>query len=105
MKLHEIDLSADSIRDFCAKWKIKELSVFGSILRDDFGPNSDVDFLATFHDSAEWGIFELLEMEQELGKMLGRKVDIVERCGVEKSPNYIRRRHILSTAEPIYAQG
>jgi uncharacterized protein len=101
MTKHGIDLDSKAIRAFCRKWKITELAVFGSIVRDDFGPDSDVDFLVSFDESEDWGLFELFDMEKELGEIVGRKVDLVERAGVERSLNYIRRKHILQTAEPI----
>jgi predicted nucleotidyltransferase len=101
MTKHGIDLATPAIRDFCRRWKIVDLSVFGSILRDDFGPESDVDFLVRFEECEQYGLFELLEMESELANIIGRRVEVVERTGVEKSANYIRKGHILGTAEPI----
>lgn len=90
------------IERFCRKWKVAELALFGSVLRPDFGPESDVDVLVSFAPDAEWSIFDLMEMEEELSAIFGRKVDLVERRAVERSENYIRRRQILSTAEPVY---
>jgi len=90
------------VEAFCKKWKVQELSLFGSVLREDFGPDSDVDVLVTFQSSAAWGFDEVAEMEAELARLLRRPVDLVERRAVERSENYIRRREILRTAEPVY---
>jgi predicted nucleotidyltransferase len=92
----------EAIADFCRRWKITELSVFGSALRDDFRPDSDIDLLATFAPKPGWSLFDHVHMEDELELMLGRKVDLVSRRAVEASENYIRRRHILKSVEPIY---
>jgi predicted nucleotidyltransferase len=87
---------------FCNKWKIRELSLFGSILREDFRPGSDVDLLVVFDEDAGWGFRELLTMEEELEAALGRPVDLVKRQLVEESENYIRRKHILSSLQLLY---
>ena len=100
-----IPLDREKISDFCKKWQIVELSFFGSVLRDDFRPESDVDVLVSFSPDARWGLFDLVHMEQELKAILGKTVDLVDRRGVEASPNYIRRRHILQSAEAVYVAG
>lgn len=102
MRLLHIDISADKIRDFCQRWKVTELSLFGSVLREDFRPDSDVDVLVSFAPDARWDLFDLVDMQEELKGILGREVDLVERQAVEQSENYIRRRHILESAEPVY---
>ena len=104
MIAHGIDLDNAAIREFCRKWNITELSVFGSILRDDFRPDSDVDFLVDYEEDAYWEIEELDEMERQLGTIVGRDVDILNRRTVQKSRNYIKRKHILRTAESVHAQ-
>src|SRR5215207_3222013 len=91
------------IEQFCGRWKITELAAFGSILRQDFGAESDIDLLATFAPDARWTLFDLVHMNDELSALLGRKVDLVSRRGVETSRNPIRREAILSSARPIYA--
>lgn len=93
------------LADFCRKWGIRELAVFGSVLRDDFGSDSDIDFLVSFHEGREPGWPRVLDMEEELSKLVGRRVDVVERRLVERSANYIKRHHILKTAEKVYAEG
>jgi len=99
----KLDLPMEQIAAFCRRWKIIELAVFGSALRDDFGPESDIDLLATFASDARWSLFDLVEMKDEMHEIFGRDVDLISRRGVEQSHNPIRRREILSTAERIYA--
>jgi len=102
MVASNLQLPTDSIERFCRKWMVVELSLFGSVLRGDFRPDSDVDVLVAFAPEAAWSIFDLIKMEEELTAILGRPVDLLERRAVEQSENYIRRNHILSTAEPVY---
>ena len=98
-----LDLSQEMVTDFCQRWHISEFAVFGSVLRSDFGPDSDVDVLVAFSPEADWGLLDHLRMEQELVALLNRKVDLVTRRAVEQSRNWIRRQEILNTAEVIYA--
>lgn len=97
-----IDIPRDEIASFCKRWQVTELSLFGSVLRDDFGPESDVDVLARFEEEARHTLFDLDQMEEELSRMLGRQVDLIERAAVEQSRNYIRRKAILQSTERIY---
>jgi len=97
-----ISLDRDRLVDFCKRWQIVELALFGSVLRDDFRPESDVDVLVRFAPDAHYGLFDLVHMQDELSELLGRKVDLVEREAVERSENYIRRGHILSNMEQVY---
>ncbi len=99
----QIPIDQNKIEAFCKKWKIIELSFFGSVLRDDFRPDSDVDVLVTFAPESHWTLFDLLHAEEEFSQMLGRKVDLGEKSAIEQTRNYIIRRHILSTAQRIYA--
>ena len=87
----------------CARWQVSELALFGSVLRADFGPASDIDILVRFRPEASHTLLDLAEMEHELGIAFGRKADLVERTTVERSANYFRRRAILDTAQTIYA--
>ena len=105
MKKRNISIPQQELAAFCRKWKIKRLSLFGSVLRDDFRPDSDVDVLVSFLDDAQWRLFDLIHMEEELSAMVGRKADLVDRRSVEASRNYIRRRHILSSLEQVYVAG
>jgi hypothetical protein len=97
-----IELPREAIEEFCRRWKITELAVFGSALRDDFGPESDLDFLVTFAPDETWTLLDLIGMEQELEGLFGREVDLVERISVERSHNWIRRGQILGTAQVLY---
>jgi uncharacterized protein len=96
-------LPLKEIEDFCRRWEIVELSVFGSVLREDFRPDSDLDFLVRFAPHARWSLFDHMAMELELVDLLGREVDLVTRTSVERSPNWIRREEILGTARTLYA--
>ena len=98
-----IDLPVEKIREFCKKWKIQEFALFGSVLREDFRPDSDIDILVTFSEEAKHTLFDLVHMENELKEIFGREVDIVSRRGIETSRNYIRRNAILNSAEEVYA--
>jgi predicted nucleotidyltransferase len=100
-----IPIDREKIAAFCQRWKIVNLSLFGSVLRDDFRPDSDVDVLVTFAPDAEWSLFDHMAMEEELSAALGRKVDLVSRRAIERSANWIRRRVILESAEPYYVAG
>ena len=99
----KLPLPRDAIDTLCRKYGVEELSVFGSVLRDDFRPDSDVDFLVRFKDgdSGPW-MSKLDELAKELSALLGRKVDVVDRGGIEHSSNYLRREHILKSARVIY---
>ncbi len=97
-----IAIDRDKVAGFCQRWKIIKLSFFGSVLRDDFGPASDIDVLVTFAQDAHWGLFDMVHMQEELKGILGRDVDLVSRRAVETSRNYIRRKAILSSAEVVY---
>ena len=96
----KIDIPYEKIQDFCQRWKIREFAIFGSTLRDDFGTESDVDVLVTFHNDARWGLFEFVDMIEELKKIFGRNVDLVEK---EALRNPFRRQEILSHCEVVYA--
>jgi len=103
MKINgNIDVPDEAIADFCRKWKITKIEAFGSVLRDDFRPDSDIDLLVTSEPDAGTTLFNLVQMENEMAEILGRPVDLITRKGIEESENYIRRRRILSSARPIY---
>jgi len=97
-----IDMPQKQIADFCRRWLISEFALFGSVLRDDFDPESDLDVLVTFTPGADWSLFDHLRMEQELAELLGRKIDLLSKRAVEQSHNLIRRHEILNTAEVVY---
>jgi hypothetical protein len=95
-----IKLDRESLAEFCRKWRVRELSIFGSALRDDFGPQSDLDFLVSFAPEAPLDIDWLLDMKEELETLFGRPVDLVEKEAVR---NPWRKYEILRTREVIYA--
>ena len=97
-----LDVQSDKIAAFCQRWQITRLALFGSVLRNDFGPNSDVDVLVSFGEDARHTLFDLDDMELELKEIFGRKVDLVSRRGLEASRNYLRRNSILKSAQVIY---
>jgi uncharacterized protein len=98
-----ISVDRQTITEFCQRRRITELALFGSVLRDDFRPDSDVDVLVSFADDARWSLLDHIAMEEELSQLLGRKVDLVSRRAIERSKNWVRSGAILSQAEPIYA--
>ena len=102
-RLHaRLDTLSEVVRAFCRRWHVAELALFGSVLRDDFNPGSDIDVLVEFEKGSTPGL-RFVTMANELSSMLGRRVDVLTRSSVEHSPNYIRRREILESADVIYA--
>ncbi len=97
-----IPIDREKIAGFCRKWRIVEFALFGSVIRADFRPDSDVDVLVTFAPEARWSLLDMVTMGDELKGMFGREVDLVERHAVEQSENYIRRKHILQNLEDVY---
>lgn len=98
-----IDTSLDQIAPFCRGGQITELALFGSVLREDFGPDSDIDVLVRLDRQARHALLDIGQMENELSRMLGRDVDVIERPAIERSRNHIRRKAILDSAETIVA--
>ncbi len=98
-----IAIPADGIAAFCKRWQVTELALFGSVLREDFGPDSDIDVLVSFDQAARHTLFDMVRMEEELKTLFGRKVDLVSRRGIERSSNQLRREAILGAAETIHA--
>jgi len=96
----KVQLDRNALAAFCRKWRIRELSIFGSALRDDFGPESDLDFLVSFEPDAPLDFDWLLDMKEEMETRFGRPVDIVEK---EALRNPWRKYEILRTREVIYA--
>jgi predicted nucleotidyltransferase len=99
-----IDIPERELDAFCRKWRIRELALFGSVLRSDFGPDSDVDVLVTFDADARWSLVDLLRAESELQQLFNRPVDLIGRSAVQRSENWIRRKSILESARTVYAR-
>jgi hypothetical protein len=96
-----INISRDGIETFCRRHRIRRLALFGSILRDDFGPDSDVDVLVEFAPDAHVGLFELYDMEEEFSRLAGgRKVDINTPAGLSR---YFKEQ-VMREAEEQYVQ-
>ena len=101
---NRLGVSSDDISTFCQHWNISTMALFGSILRDDFTGESDIDILLTFEPDARQGLLTLAKIKHELEKQLHRPVDITIKESIETSENWIRRREILTTAQTIYEQ-
>lgn len=102
MKMSLLDIPRDRLADLCRKWGITELSLFGSALRDDFGPDSDVDFLVTLDPAARTTLLDLERIRAELQSLLRRPVDLVERPALERHHNPWLKHAILTAATPLY---
>jgi len=100
--LKRLKVDAGRLAERCASWRVADLWVFGSALRDGFRDDSDVDLLVTFLPDSDPSFGDLFDMQEQFGALFGRSVDLVERKGVEESPNYIRRRNILGDLERVY---
>ncbi len=98
-----IELDPQRLADFCRKWKIAEFSLFGSVLRQTFRPDSDIDVLVAFTADAHPTLFDLASMQTDLETIFGRAVDLTERDSVESSPNEFRKRSILDSRRVLYA--
>lgn len=96
-----VELDRAKLEEFCRANRIKSLALFGSVLREDFRPDSDIDVLVEFEPGSSATLFDLGRMQMDLTEMLGRKVDFVSRDGIEASRNPFRRKAILSTARTI----
>ncbi len=92
------------IARFCQKWQILEIPLFGSVRREDFNPESDVDVSIRFSDKSEWGLFDHVQMQQELQTLLERKVDLISRRALEHTQNQLLRGEILRSAKVIFTQ-
>ncbi|MGC8856781.1 MAG: nucleotidyltransferase family protein [Anaerolineae bacterium] len=99
----KIKVPKAKLAEFCRRWNISELALFGSALRDDFRPNSDVDVLVSFAPQAHITLFDMVHMQEELKEIFGREVDLISKRAVESSRNYLRKKQILESAGVIYA--
>ena len=97
-----IELPIEELTLFCDRWKVTTLELFGSVLRDDFSPDSDVDLLLAFEPDSTPSLFEWVGMKDELEAIFGRAVDVLTRKSVEKSTNPYRREEILKSTRVIY---
>jgi hypothetical protein len=95
-------IAPEQLVEFCQRRHIIELTFLGSILRDDFHSDSDIDILVTFQADAKISLLDLVDMQYELEELSHLKVDLLTKKSVEDSPNWIRRKEILNTAKVIY---
>ena len=95
-------ITSDQLAEFCQRYAIRELALFGSALRDDFHANSDIDLLVSFQPNTKVSLIDLVDIEDKLKELFHRKVDLMTKKAIENSSNWIRREAILSTAQVIY---
>ncbi|MGK7930984.1 MAG: nucleotidyltransferase family protein [Microcystaceae cyanobacterium] len=100
----KIPFNLEAISQFCQQWNIQELALFGSILREDFTPESDIDILVAFSQNAKITLLDLETMESQLSQLFNRKIDLVSKRAIEKSYNWIRRQNILENSQIIYVK-
>lgn len=96
-------IPAEQFAQFCQRWRIRQLALFGSALRDDFRPDSDLDMLVTFAPDAKWSLFDHIQMQSELERLFKRRVDLISRSALEQSPNWLLRDEILKTARIVFS--
>ncbi len=101
-RIPKTNVSRERLVEFCTRWGVMQLGVFGSILREDFGPDSDIDILVSLDPNRRYTLFDLVDMEHDLEEMYGRKVDVVEREGIEASENQFRKKLIFDSLEIVY---
>ena len=97
-----LGIKSKQLQAFCQKAKIIELCLFGSILRDDFRPDSDIDILVTFIRNINISLLQFVDLEYQLKDLLKRNVDLIEKSVVDKDFNWIRRQGILNNYQVIY---
>lgn len=96
----QIAIPEKEVAAFCQRYPIRKLSLFGSVLREDFNSSSDIDILIEFESNAGIGYFELVQMQSELGEIFGRSIDLLTPAALSR---YFRK-HVLDTAQVIYAK-
>ena len=97
-----MNTTPEKLAALCRRWKIAELALFGSILRDDFTSDSDIDMLVTYQADASRGLFQKMALKEDLEALVHRNVDIISKKAIQDSRNWIRRNNILNSAEVIY---
>lgn len=100
-----LGITSEQLSSFCDRWQVAELALFGSVLRDDFGSDSDIDVLVTYRPNAQRGLIEKMMMKEEMEDLVNRKVDLVSKKAIEQSRNWIRRQGIIGATEVIYVAG
>ncbi len=98
-----LNITDEQLAAWCRKWQITEVWLFGSVLRDDFSDGSDIDVMIRFRESAGWTLIDFAKMRIELEELVGRRIDLFTRKGVEGMKNPYRRNSILESAKVLYA--
>ncbi|MEL6223279.1 MAG: nucleotidyltransferase domain-containing protein [Cyanobacteria bacterium J06626_14] len=99
---NRLGITAAELTDFCQRWDIAELSLFGSVLRNDFRSDSDIDILISYFPGKTKSLLELVKIKYELEALCSRDVDVMTKKSIEQSRNKFRRREILGSAQIIY---
>lgn len=102
---YRLGVPLSALFEFCERHSIIELAVFGSVLRDDFNAESDIDFLVVFAPELSLSLLGWIRIENQLKSLVNRQVDLVSKRAIEQSDNWIRRQNILGSAEIIYVAG
>jgi uncharacterized protein len=97
-----LGITPEQLAEFCQRWQVSELALFGSVLRDDFSLDSDIDVLVSYRPTAKRGLLEKIRMQEEFSSLLHRDVDLVSKKAIEQSQNWLRRKNILDSSEVIY---
>lgn len=98
----QITIPASELEAFCDRWKIRKLAFFGSVLRDDYHPASDLDVLVEFDADAHWGVLDHIQMKQELEALVGRTVDLITQRGLDATSNWLFRQEVMNTARIVF---
>lgn len=96
---HGIEIDMDALAEICHRYHVKELSLFGSVLREDFDDDSDVDVLVEYQSGASVSLFDMSDLKLALEQLIGRSVDLIEKLGLKP----VIREHVLKTAEILIA--
>lgn len=97
-------IPSNEIAEFCKRWRIRELALFGSALRDDFRQDSDLDILVTFALNADWGLLNHVQMQLELEKIFQRSVDLISKRALERSTNWVLCEEVLKTTQILFSE-
>jgi uncharacterized protein len=100
---NRLGVTSSTLAEFCHRWHITEMALFGSMLRDDFKPESDIDLLVSFDPNFRRGLAETIEIQDQIQQLLGREVDLIIKKYLERSENKVRRDRIINSAQVIYA--
>jgi len=103
MTIRNINIQEEQLGEICKKYKIRELAIFGSALREDFNEKSDVDLLVEFKPDSGISLFDIVDLKEAFESFWGREVDIVSKKAIQMSRNYLKKKAILDNYKVIYA--